>query len=216
MITPDQIRAARGLKDWSQSVLAKKSGLATPTIANIEAGKQEPGRSTLEKIVAAFEAEDIEFLASDGIRKRRSTIRTFHGRDECLEFYNFVYEFAHDVGGLICVKNGNNYHQEDWFPGFYQSDYAKNMMKICDRFDSRILIREGDNYFPAPYMTYRWAPESKYATIPFQVFGDYLAIFLFLDEPIIILIKNKESAELYRGKFLLQWDDATIPPGTKG
>ena len=49
--------------------------------------------------------------------------------------------------------------------------------------------------------------------MPFEVFGDYLAVFLLnVDEPVVFVLKNEETAELYRKKFIYQWENAIVPP----
>lgn len=62
MITIAQIRAARAMLGLKQQELAKKSGLSTGTLNNIERGVQtDPKLSTLKAIRKALEAEGIEF-----------------------------------------------------------------------------------------------------------------------------------------------------------
>jgi transcriptional regulator with XRE-family HTH domain len=212
-ISPAQIRAARAMKNWNQKDLALKAGLAVPTIANIETSKQKPSIRTLKKIQAIFEKEDIEFTANDGLRKKRGNVRIFRGPKEYKQFFNFVYNHARSYGGSIYLSNVDEQYYVRWWPEFYNSEYVKNMIKIKDQFDFRILVKEGDTHFSArEYVTYRWMPASQFAPIPFEVFGDYLAIKLFLDEPIIFLIKNKKTADLYREKFIRLWENSIIIP----
>ena len=77
MITPEQCRAARGLADWSQQDLADRAGVGIVTVRQLEAGVNEPRRSTLEVIRRAFETAGIELLDENGggpgvrLRKRR-------------------------------------------------------------------------------------------------------------------------------------------------
>jgi len=78
LITADQIRAARALKNWSQTDLAERTGLAVPTIANIELGKQIPGKNTIEKIIDAFRVGEIKFTAY-GVEFDRNEIVTLYG-----------------------------------------------------------------------------------------------------------------------------------------
>jgi len=78
LITADQIRAARALKNWSQTDLAERTGLAVPTIANIELGKQVPGKNTIEKIIDAFKIGEIHFTPH-GVEFDRNEIVTLSG-----------------------------------------------------------------------------------------------------------------------------------------
>ena len=77
------------------------------------------------------------------------------------------------------------------------------------------MVCEGETRFPVKaYAQYKAIPKEQFnASVPFYVFGDYLAVILFLDEACIFLMKDKDAADLYREKFLQQWDEA-IPVET--
>lgn len=68
VITIRQVKAARSLLAWSQSDLARASGISEPTIARLESqdgpigGRAETG----ERIVAALEAAGVEFREENG------------------------------------------------------------------------------------------------------------------------------------------------------
>ena len=68
MTTIRQIKAARALLDWSQSDLAKWSGVSEPTIARLESAEGELGgrEETVRKIRAALETNGIEFIEGNG------------------------------------------------------------------------------------------------------------------------------------------------------
>lgn len=214
-VTRDQIRAARALMDWSQGDLAKRSGLARPTIANIEAGHQVPGAKTLDRIVSAFETADVVFIEGEGVRKKRDTVQIFQGRERFKEFFEFVYHAAISDGGSFFLNNIQDNRFEHWYPGFYESDYVRKMTKVRDQMDFRIILREGNTRFPLKdkYVTYRWLPENQFTGVPFEVFGQHLAVFLLsVDEPVVFVLRNKEIADLYRKKFIEQWENAIVPP----
>ena len=64
MISLEQIRAARAFLGLKQHELAKKAGISTGTLNNIERGVQnDPKLSTLRAIQQALEASGIEFTA---------------------------------------------------------------------------------------------------------------------------------------------------------
>jgi predicted transcriptional regulator len=77
MVTPAQCRAARGLLDWSQQNLASEAGVGIVTVRQLEAGLNEPRRSTLEVVRRAFERADVQFIDENGggpgvrLRKRQ-------------------------------------------------------------------------------------------------------------------------------------------------
>ena len=57
-----QVRAARTLLGWKQSELAKRTGLAQPTVARIEKGSMIPRMSTVMRLRAVFKEYGLEFV----------------------------------------------------------------------------------------------------------------------------------------------------------
>ena len=66
MITPAQIRAARGLLKWTQATLAHRAALSTVTLNMIENETVLPRSATLTAIQRALEQGGVEFLDDDG------------------------------------------------------------------------------------------------------------------------------------------------------
>ena len=66
MITSAQIRAARGMLDWTRSDLADKSGVGFSSMQRLESAVGVPGAQfkTLESIKEAFEKAGIEFIGT--------------------------------------------------------------------------------------------------------------------------------------------------------
>lgn len=62
MITPEQIRAARALLNWSQAQLAEVSQIASQSIKNIERGVTDPRLSTAMAIKTTLEKAGVQFL----------------------------------------------------------------------------------------------------------------------------------------------------------
>ncbi len=60
-----QIKAARALVGWSQTDLAKASGVSEPTLKRLESAYGDLGgrADTIAKIIAALEKANVEFLA---------------------------------------------------------------------------------------------------------------------------------------------------------
>lgn len=65
-ITPAQVRAARGLLDWSRERLAEESGVPVRTLDRLEAGETSPRRATLEAVEAALCGAGVIFVPSNG------------------------------------------------------------------------------------------------------------------------------------------------------
>jgi transcriptional regulator with XRE-family HTH domain len=82
MLTSAQIRAARGLLNWSAAELARRAGVSPRTVHTAERAEGVPRThvETLEKIQAALEAAGIEIIPESrgshgggpGVRLRRS------------------------------------------------------------------------------------------------------------------------------------------------
>jgi predicted transcriptional regulator len=64
MMTVRQLKAARALLDWSQTDLARESGVSLPTIGRIEMVDGELGGKpeTAEKLIAALERAGVVFV----------------------------------------------------------------------------------------------------------------------------------------------------------
>lgn len=74
-IKPSQIRAARGLLDWTRDQLVMASGVPKSTLVRAETEATAPRQSTLSAIRTALEAAGVEFIAENGggagVRLRR-------------------------------------------------------------------------------------------------------------------------------------------------
>ena len=56
-----QIKAGRTVLGWSQTELAKRAGIARPTVARIESFSMQPKLDTAEKIKDALRKSGVEF-----------------------------------------------------------------------------------------------------------------------------------------------------------
>ena len=66
MITSDQIRAARGILNWSRKDLAEHSGVSFASMMRLESFEGVPASNfkTLESVKQAFENAGVEFIGS--------------------------------------------------------------------------------------------------------------------------------------------------------
>ncbi len=67
-----QVRAARGLLDWSQDRLASTAKVGNSTVRDFEAGRRTPYPNNLAAIRAALEAAGVTFTDGDepGVKLR--------------------------------------------------------------------------------------------------------------------------------------------------
>jgi transcriptional regulator with XRE-family HTH domain len=75
MLTPRQIRAARGLLGWEAIELGKQTDLSRETIANIESGRTQAREGSLERIAQAFDDAGVEFIPNEGVRLKPTALR---------------------------------------------------------------------------------------------------------------------------------------------
>lgn len=68
MLTAGQIRAARGLLDWTQTDLANAAGLAVSSIKNIEGGVTDPNPKTISALRTALELAGVVLLTPGDMR----------------------------------------------------------------------------------------------------------------------------------------------------
>lgn len=76
MLTPEALRAARGLLKWGVRDVAAAAGVSWTTVSQFENGR-DVRLSTLNKIVSALEAQGVEVITTD--EKTGATIRLNRG-----------------------------------------------------------------------------------------------------------------------------------------
>lgn len=208
-ITTAQIRGARGILNWSQADLAERTGISATSIGSIENSASQPRVNTLNTIQKAFEDAGIEFIGTDGVKMRSGEIRVFHGRTGLIDFYEDVYATVSKQGGEILVSNVD----ERLFVkmlGDFAATHIERMTKL-EKINYKILLREGDTYVPGQsYAEYRWMPAALFASVPFYVYYDKLAIMLFDADVTVIVLEYPAIARAYRTQFADMWGRATL------
>lgn len=64
MITPESLRAARGLLNWGVRDLGRAAGVAWTTVSQFENGRTMR-KSTADKLVKALRAKGVELIAAE-------------------------------------------------------------------------------------------------------------------------------------------------------
>jgi transcriptional regulator with XRE-family HTH domain len=206
-ITPDQIRAARALKNWSQSDLAERVGMATPSIGNIEAGKHIASPHTQKAIIEAFEIAGIEFI-DGGVRYNRHTVKSLQGHSGFAEFRADVLNDARNGALDICVSNVDERQFAKWGEGKVNENYKAEMQRIPG-LHFRILIQENDTFLSASYATYKGLPKDIFGEISFYVYGDKTAIISFEDNDFnAFVLRHPRITSFYRREFDRLWKKA--------
>src|SRR5690348_13105319 len=92
MLTAAQLRAARGLLDWTRADLAKAANISPETVKNIEHGTFRPQENTAEAIVKSFLVHDVEFTGDEGVRRVNKSVKLYPGVEGYGQFLDFIYE----------------------------------------------------------------------------------------------------------------------------
>lgn len=78
-VTSAQMRAARGLLNWSVRELSERSGVHRNTINNFEVGRSAGDAETMKRLRAPLEAAGVIFVSENGegpgVRMRKTSTR---------------------------------------------------------------------------------------------------------------------------------------------
>lgn len=207
MITAAQLRAARGLMDWTRSELAKASGLSAETIKNIEHGVYMPQEATISAIVLAFADNDVEFTESDGVRKSSNIVINYEGPKDFRRYVDDIYKILQDTPEDRHIYIFGNSDQEfiDAL-GDYAKVHLQRMSKLKD-LDFKALVVEGKDAIVTDYVNYRELPAMAF-TIPFSVYENRFDFIIYgkgQSFPKVVAIQSKHVADAYRSQFTELW-----------
>lgn len=212
LLSPSQLRAARGLLNWSRAELAARSGISEPTLHRYENGENAPKASTAKKLLAVFDEQGVEFIENQGVRYKKDSLETFEGAEQFDDFYDFLYEHLKRYGGEVCLSV-----VDEWLLAKYRKDpnvHYKRMKALCDKGiikSFRILATKSK--FAPTYSTYKWQPGPSLSPTAFYAFGDCLALISFVHNPApyVVVIQSAPLAEAYRQAFNIAWTNAKDP-----
>ena len=205
-ITTAQMRGARGLLNWSQSELSKRTGISTTSIGNIEAGNTQARENTLKVIRQAFENAGIEFIGTEGMRKKNENIYSIEGHDALDRLLDDIYGTLARSGGEVLgfgVEEKTDVSPEE----FQKINNYLNKLKAAN-ITERLIIREGDNNMVAPQEFYKHLPKEYFAPHPFYIYGDKIALINWSTHTKIFIINSPLFAETFTRAFNFIWDNA--------
>lgn len=216
-----QVRAARGLLDWTRPELGEKAGLTKDSIKNIEDGTSYPREGTIRDLVRVFDENGVEFTDNFGVRLKPQGVEVLLGEDGLRRFFDGVYEHLRKHGGLV-QQTGIDENLFTQYLGDYSPIHIKRISELVkERRDIKFqaLIKEGDSNFAcSEYADYRWQATESFEPVPFYIYGDCLAIISFqtIPAPTVVLHKITAITNAYRKQFETMWRMAKIPPKPAG
>jgi len=212
MITPEQIRAARGLLNWKQGRLAKAAKLSLRALNNIEREATAPRQETLKAIQAALEAARVEFLPGNGVRLRteRLEVLQIEGPKAVPQLLDDIINEMRDRGGDVLF---NGVDERDF--SNVESDIMDRYFSECFRYNitERLLILEGDRFSVNHPMRYRWIDKKLFGKTAFVIYGGNIAYLFWKPYARLVIIRNPSIASTFREQFEVHWRMGVILPG---
>ena len=204
MITHNKIRAARALLGWGQAELARRSGLSTSAIANIELKKQKPSTDTVKSIRDAFKTGGVE-IEEDGVKYIDDVVTII----EKSPSFNIVLEDAKAVlkkGDQLCLLGRDA-----------RSTPKDILVSIDELINKGVVVR---NIMSSEHIFIHGDPKD-YRCLPkdYFTFSDVIAIYSNTVATVIrnsenskdkdyriMIIRNKQNADDYKRIFKFMWD----------
>lgn len=208
-LTPSQCRAARGLLDWSQPDLSKKSGVHVQTICAFEHETGTPTRTTLEKITDAFEKGGAQFT-KQGVEYNESPTFFIEGNTH----ENTYLQLLEDV--FQTLKNTKNpelllMYADDKVSPLSVNEKYREMRSHGVKM--RQLIKEGNTHIIGPLNEYRYIPKKFFINRVTLIYGNRIA-----NETSSVLKAcvrvDPINADLQRNTFNMLWSILDKPTKT--
>jgi transcriptional regulator with XRE-family HTH domain len=209
-ITIEQIKAARGLLDWTQADLARETGLSLTALNNIERRIASPRQSTMDLIAKTLEQGGVEFTDGPGVKMRGEAFEflEFKGRD-------FIDRQTQDL--MQHIKSGDyvwmcNSDERKIRQFGAAADDTYQIFLRENKIDERIIVPHGHNYFVSHPKAYRWITPEVIGPILWMVYADRTAFFIWEKPMRCIVIRSQSLHDAYKKQFQFLWKQAKIPP----
>lgn len=208
-IKPNQIRAARGLLDWTVAELAQKVGVGTTTISAIETGRSSGSVEILTSIMYTFQNAGVELNDDGGVRPIQNKTVIYRGREGIKQFYDDIYQAAltkKDIDACVTIPDEDVF--DSWVNHFYD-DYNDKMRKI-EGLNIRLILTEVDaNKYNTPYIELRGLPKDRFIDTAIYIYATKTAFIEFLDDDVIVTVSDSPAiAKCLRKIFELDWKKA--------
>ena len=211
MPTGKQIRAARMLLEWDAVDLAEKSKLTKVTILNMETGKIRGRPETMEKIVKAFKDSGVEFNGDRGVSLIDDNYRVLKGEDCYLRLLDEVYHT------IRSKKDADRNASDAEVLSICTDDSASppEVVESIQRWHKagikcRFLSHEQAMRFDFPLDEYRLISSKYFKNSVMVVYADKVATLRSTNDAVLI-VNDKEQADMLRGLFELIWSQSVAP-----
>ncbi len=205
MITIEQCRAARGLVSWTQQDLAEASGLSKTAINNFEKGHSDIKADSLRAIRLAFESADVEFLDTNGLRKRSENVEIFRGEYAFEELLDDIFETLSSQGGEVLISNSSG--------SLHAQATPQKIEQHTKRMEAHLIT---ERIISFSNLQNDWGEHQSCRSLPHDSFSTHMCSFIYggkvafmlWDSSMIILVNSTEASNLERRRFEFLWNTA--------
>ncbi len=218
LINPNQVRAARGLLDWTVTDLAKRVGVGASMISALETGRSAGSVELIVHILDAFREAGVEFTDDGGLRPVKQQVVVLKGPEGFKAFMDDVYETCAKQGGEICVHNAKPENWIKWLGQEWNSYHSQRMKKIAHALTYKITCQHGEvNFLGSGHAEYRWVPDHLWDERPFYVYGSKIGFINFQEQSVdVFVLDQKQFADSFRSMFNVIWETVAIVPPLPG
>ena len=138
-----------------------------------------------------------ELAAKFGEAKSKQETKFYRG----VEGVKSIFDDQIEIGKPVYII-GASYDATKilkYFMAHYTSRRVKKHVKLS------LIYAGGKRQFRVPYASIAYLPESYASPVSTNIYGDKVAILIWGEDPVAILIKNKSVAETYKKYFDLLW-----------
>jgi len=208
LITPRQIRAARGLIGWTQADLARAAKISRATIAAIEKNDANPTPDVRKKISEVFDDAQVEFLPQEGVRFRGPTIYLDDqpGANrrllEDILTSSSEFKFRQNINEILIY--GLREEDSENSVGDYLPEHIERLEQAG--LQEKILCGSSTSNFVAPLSWYRKLPTLNAIQSPIHIYADKVALVQWSPKEQVFVLENKPIADAVRSMFNQIWN----------
>lgn len=196
-ISPEQLRAARGLLSISQDQLAQQAGVAIASIRQFENGTTKKLQKKTEKSLHTFLSEYVEFIGARGVALREENHLLIEGESAKEMLLDDIVQHRH--GGELMVLCGNHPVMPFDLVDFYKAIKEKGI-------PTRHITHRDDLPYPLKRIPEQFGPMALQL-----VYGSTVAQMVSSQK--IQLTRSNLLAEGFGQVFELLW--RFLPEGTE-
>lgn len=161
----------------------------------------------LKKEEIEKEKEKAEKLIPDLLKLKLPTekkviVEVYEGKEGLRTMFKETVESSKESKKEFLIFGAIAGHLRELDP-IYHERYYKERKKY--NIKSRYIFIEGEEHPIAPYSEYRYLPKIYKSFVATAIHGEEVSFWLLTKPEVVILVKNKEFADMYRSNFEALW-----------